>query len=105
VSAREFTEEELELAAHLVFEPRLRIVRPTLHAVAQAIAAEHALPVAALLGPSRLMHISHARQALYAALRARGLSLPAIGRFMGRDHTTVLYGIQAHRDRLVKAGT
>jgi chromosomal replication initiation ATPase DnaA len=79
------------------------LTRPSLNAVARAIAAEYQLPLATVLGRSRTSHISEARQALYSALRAQGLSLPAIGRFMQRDHTTVLYGIQAHRRRLRSA--
>lgn len=103
MSTREFTEEELELAAQKAIEPLHPVTRPSLHAIARAIAAEYSLPLATVLGRSRTAHIAHARQALYWALRAQGLSLPAIGRFMQRDHTTILYGIQAHRERL-KAG-
>jgi chromosomal replication initiator protein len=103
VSTREFTEEELERGHERALEPLHPHTRPSLNAVAQAIAAEYGLPMATVLGRSRYAHVAHARQALYAALRAQGLSLPAIGRFMQRDHTTILYGIQAHRERL-KAG-
>jgi chromosomal replication initiation ATPase DnaA len=103
VSTREFTEEELELAARSALEPRLRAVKPTMHAIAAAVAAEHSLPVSALLGRSRFKHVVWARQALYSALRAQGLSYPAIARFLQLDHTTVLYGVRAHQRRLESA--
>lgn len=40
----------------------------------------------------RLGPITEARFGLYAALRLRGWSYPAIGQFIGRDHATVIYG-------------
>jgi chromosomal replication initiation ATPase DnaA len=39
-----------------------------------------------------------ARRELYAALRAKGWSYPAIGRFVGnRDHTTVMAALREKR--------
>ena len=38
--------------------------------------------------------IVHARYATMLALRRRGMSLPSIGRRLGRDHTTVLYALR-----------
>lgn len=96
---REFSEEELELGAARALQPAHPVQRPSLNAIAQAIAAEYCLPLSTVLGRSRYAHVAAARQALYCALRDHGLSLPAIGRFMQRDHTTILYGIEAHRRR------
>lgn len=49
--------------------------------------------------------IAHARQ--YAMWRMRQettQSLPQIGRFLGgRDHTTVLYGVRRHAQRLAES--
>jgi chromosomal replication initiation ATPase DnaA len=45
-----------------------------------------------LLGTYRFRFIVRARQALYLALRRRGWSYPAIGRFLSRDHSSVIYG-------------
>jgi chromosomal replication initiation ATPase DnaA len=52
------------------------------------------VPVKDLVSPKRSKHIVEARFALYAALRMRGWSYPRIGRFLGRDHATVMYGVQ-----------
>ena len=42
----------------------------------------------------------HARQHLYAALREAGYSYPRIGKFLCRDHKTVMHGIRAHNLRI-----
>jgi hypothetical protein len=50
-----------------------------------------------LLGPSRLRHIIEARQMLmYRAAVETDKSYPIIGKAISRDHSTVIYGIQAH---------
>ena len=48
MSTRELTEEELELGAVRALEPLHQVQRPSLMAVAQAIAAEYALPLEAV---------------------------------------------------------
>lgn len=45
-----------------------------------------------LMGNYRFRFVARARQALYLALRRRGWSYPQIGRFMNRDHSSVIYG-------------
>jgi chromosomal replication initiation ATPase DnaA len=54
-----------------------------------------------ICGRSRLPDVSAARQALYYALRyrSRPMSLSAIGRLLGRDHSTVIAGIAAAERR------
>jgi chromosomal replication initiation ATPase DnaA len=39
------------------------------------------------------------RQRLFYEFREEGMSLPEIGRFFNRDHTTVRYGIQKEKER------
>lgn len=66
--------------------------------VAQAVAAEFRVPEGSLTGVGRTAGISAARQVAFAlAYELTGQSLPAIGRFFGRDHTTVLYGVARFR--------
>jgi chromosomal replication initiation ATPase DnaA len=64
--------------------------------LAREIAQRNGLLVADLKGPSRFRHIQVARTELYLALRAKPYqwSYPAIGRFVNRDHTTVLHAVQ-----------
>jgi len=53
-----------------------------------------AVPVEDIMSPKRNQRIVEARFAFYAALRMRGWSYPRIGKFLGRDHATVMYGVQ-----------
>lgn len=72
----------------------------TAQAIVNSVAAEHDIHVEDLIGRSRTTHIVRARQHAMVELRALGLSLPVVGRFLGgRDHTTVLHGIRAHAQR------
>lgn len=52
------------------------------------------LSVDVLRGRSRLRRVCVVRWAVMLALRLKGLSLPAIGRLLNRDHSTVLSGIE-----------
>jgi chromosomal replication initiator protein len=52
-----------------------------------------------ILGKSKSKDIVHARQVMiYLITQMTDLSLPAIGRFIGRDHTTALYA----RDKIAE---
>lgn len=64
------------------------------------------IPVEAIMGRSTLREIAHARhEAMWVCWNVflsdgrRRWSLPRIGRFFGRDHTTVLFGVRAHERR------
>lgn len=64
------------------------------------IAAKHGVTVAAIYGPSgERRRVVPARQETYAVLRERGWSYPKIGALLARDHTTVIYGVRAHKAR------
>lgn len=52
------------------------------------------VPVSVLRGPSRHRGICLVRWAAMVAMRGRGMSYPAIGRMLGRDHSTVMSGIR-----------
>jgi chromosomal replication initiation ATPase DnaA len=94
MSATEWTPEELD--ARLAVRPALPPEAPAFDpaAVARDIARAHGVTVDELLGPLRVAHIVRARKELYATLRARGWSYPAIGNFVGgRDHSTVMAGL------------
>jgi hypothetical protein len=44
-------------------------------------------------------HIAYARQDFMKKAHVAGFSMPQIGTFLGRDHTTVLHGIRASEKR------
>ena len=62
------------------------------------IALDHCVSVKEIMSPNQQRHVAHARFAAYVALRDRGLSMPQIGRFFKRDHTTVLHGIRRAKE-------
>lgn len=69
--------------------------------VLEATADTFGVAVADLTGPSRAQSIVAARQAAMLILRDHipWLSCEEIGRLLRRDHSTVLYGVQAARER------
>lgn len=57
-----------------------------------------------LLSDNRAFWCSIPRQALMFALHEAGYSYPRIGRLLGRDHSTIIFGVKRHRMRLVAGG-
>jgi hypothetical protein len=70
--------------------------------VVAAVCAVWNTNAADLAGPSRARPIVPPRQTAMALIAGRcpGLSLPAIGRLFGRDHSTVVYALNTHRQRV-----
>jgi len=69
--------------------------------VAAGVAAMHGFTLAEIKGRCRQKRICQARFAVIAALRAERnrhgeprWSLPAIGRFLNRDHTTIIHALR-----------
>lgn len=58
-----------------------------------------------LTGCVRHPRLVRARWAVMLAMRNRGASLARIGRRLGRDHTTVLYGIRKAQHELSRSNT
>ena len=64
-------------------------------------AIRHGFTAAQIIGRDKTKWISHARQEAMCNAHEAGFSLPLIGRVMGgRDHTTILHGVHAHRARM-----
>jgi chromosomal replication initiator protein len=87
---------------------RKSIYRPLLTGQAgvmmRRVAAAYKVGVNELCGPSTERRLSRPRQELMFLLYDTGrYSYPQIGLFLGgRDHTTVIHGVQAHRKRLAQ---
>jgi chromosomal replication initiation ATPase DnaA len=80
-------------------------VPPLADIIATAIAAEGGT-LAEVLTPNRNRAATRARQAaMWLAFKTTSHSLQAIGRAVGRHHTTVLYGIQAYERHLAENAT
>ena len=72
---------------------KLRSRKATIADIYRVVAAAHSIPLIVLRARSRANHIAHARQiVMYLAHNNVGLSYPEVGRAMGYDHSTVLYG-------------
>jgi len=51
------------------------------------------MSVAELDSPARFSYIMPARFAVYKALHLRGWTYSRIGRLLGKDHSTIMYGV------------
>jgi chromosomal replication initiator protein len=66
-----------------------------LSAILKRVAAAFGVSERDVLGPGRTRNVMVPRQvAMYVARAVAGLSLPRIGAFFGRDHTTVLHAVR-----------
>lgn len=70
--------------------------------IVRAVSEGTGLTVAEILGQSRLGPIARARQLVMFEAYAAGYSMAHIGRILRRDHTTVMHGIRAERERRAK---
>ena len=72
--------------------------------VLAAVAEASGTSAGHLLGPGQARALARPRQLTMYLLRRHcaGASLPAIGHFMGRDHTTVLYGCRRAAELLAR---
>jgi len=76
-------------------------LRVSMKTVVAEISEMYGVTVADLHGPSRTRAISMARQhAMFVMADQPHLSLPMIGKFFDRDHTTVLHGVRRHKARM-----
>lgn len=75
--------------------------RNVLRHLLRAVADKHGITVAEIMSGERWKHIVLARHEFcYLARVEIGRSLPAIGRFIHRDHSTVLHAVRAHQERM-----
>jgi len=61
--------------------------------VVAIVAAQYGLRAAHLVGPSKYRRYIPARFEAYRRLRDAGFSYGQIGRYFGRDHSTVMHGV------------
>ena len=70
-------------------------------AIARSVAARRRVRFDDMMSRSRYLPFARARQeAMYLMVAEKRWSLPRIGMFFGRDHTTILHGARAHEKRL-----
>lgn len=71
-----------------------RVTGGTVQKIVREVSASSGIPVDDLLGRSRKPHIAQARFLCWYVAREHGMSLQQIGRAFGRDHSTIVHGIQ-----------
>jgi len=83
-------------------KPRITLsdTRPTARVIIKDVANKHDLMVKDILSKDRHRRIAWPKHEVFERLyRETKMSLPAIARIFDMDHTSVLYGIWAHRKR------
>jgi len=83
-------------------QPRITLSdpRPNSRSIIKEVAQKHDLMMRDILSKSRKRHIAWPRHEAFDRLRKETkMSLPAIARIWDMDHTSILYGIWAHRQR------
>lgn len=64
-------------------------------------AIKHNLMPAEMLGAQRAPHLVKARhEVMYRLKTETTMSLPAIGKRIGKDHSTVIHGVRKHKARM-----
>lgn len=81
-----------------------RSAAPSVQEILRQVATNYGVTPGELTGRETRRAVSNARHAAYFEVKRLRpwLSLPALGRIFGRDHTTILHGIRAHKARLLK---
>jgi chromosomal replication initiator protein len=70
-------------------------------AIVEQVAREYLVTVEVIRGPWKNRRVVRARQeAMYRLRHETRLSTPQIGNLLNRDHSTVLYGIGRHGERV-----
>lgn len=64
--------------------------------IVEDVCRRHQVTMAILLGRSRYAPVAAARRELYALLRLQSLSYPEIGDLLGRNHSTIIFGVQEY---------
>lgn len=77
--------------------------KPLSRAIIKAVAMKHDVRIHEIMGTSRERQIVHARQeAMFQIRETTPLSLPQIARMFGKDHSTVVHAVKAHKERIAK---
>lgn len=75
--------------------------RRSMDEICHEIARTYAMTVEDMKGPGRDRSFTIPRQhCMFVMSQQKHLSLPMIGKFLNRDHTTVLHGVRAHAARV-----
>ncbi len=68
--------------------------------IATEVAGSYGMSLEEIRSPDKHADITRPRQHVMFALREAGYSMTRIGKFLQRDHTTVMFGAKAHAARI-----
>jgi chromosomal replication initiator protein len=89
----------MSLFKGLIEVPDLR----TMKQIAEEVAVTHKITMGEMMSQARCFRASHPRQEAMWLMRQTGrYSYPQIGRFFGKDHTTVLHAERQYEKRLAE---
>lgn len=72
---------------------------PVMPRIAREVAEEFGLTLDDLVGPTVNKYLTAARREAWSRIYAtKRFSTPQIGRFFNRDHSTIVHGLQRHRE-------
>ena len=86
-------------------QPRITLSepRPNSRIIIREVAQKHDLMIWQILSKKKNRHVAWAKHEAFDRLyRETNMSLPAIARIWDMDHTSILYGIWAHRKRKIE---
>jgi chromosomal replication initiation ATPase DnaA len=73
--------------------------------IADQVASSHRCTIDDLKGPDRFREVVWARQEAMWRMRKTGrFTYPQIGKFLNRDHATIIHGVRAYERRLEALG-
>ena len=76
---------------------------PVFREITRQVAEKHGISFNRIFARRKTLKIVYARQeAMSRCVEETGYSLPAIGRFFDRDHTTVINACKSHKSRMEK---
>lgn len=101
----EFSSGPIRVAENAAFM-HVVVPRPRWRKVLEDVAAKHGIDVKVLVGRSKPILLSPARQeAAYRMRMECGLSYPQLGRALGgRDHSTIIHAVRRHAALLAEGG-
>lgn len=96
IRRREFTPDPV---ARSSLDPAKKVVtkKMMIEREIERIANKHGVTIDEIMGDGRTRRVAYARQEIYFELYTHfEMSFPRVGKVMGRDHSTVLYGMKKH---------
>ena len=102
-AARQWAEHYRDVSMNMIAEETAAFPEQVMRRIVSEVAEKHNLPVRDIFKDRRNKSLVHARhEAMWRCSEETGYSFPRIGRFFGKDHTTVLHACRVHAARMAE---